>query len=63
MMIQKTISFFYKAQKYTTLGAFHESFSGKSFFVSVSTRFLAVLIFREMQWQIVRLKMVLLFAL
>ena len=63
MMIQKTILFFYKAQKYTTLSAFHGGFSSKSFFVAVFTRFSAVLIFREMQWQIVRLKMVLLFAL
>ena len=31
MIFQKTISFFYKAQKYTTLSAFHESFSHKVF--------------------------------
>ena len=54
---------FYKAQKYTTLSALHEGFSVKSFFVTVFTTFLSVLKFREMQWQIVRLIMVLMFSL
>ena len=57
-----TISFFHKAQKFTTLSAFHESFYFKSF-VAVFTSFSAVLEFREMRRQIFRLKMVLMFSL
>ena len=53
----------YKAQKYTLPSALHEGFSVKSFFVAVFTTFLTVLKFREMQWQIVRLIMVLMFSL
>ena len=63
MTFLETISFFYNAQKSTTLSAFHKSFSVKSFFAAVFTAFLAVLKFREMRWQIARLKLLLMFSL
>ena len=62
-MFQKTIFFFYTAEKYTTLKAFHERFSVKFFFAAVFTTLWAVLELRERRWQIVRLKMVLILKL
>ena len=61
--VLETNLFLYKTQKYTTLGAFHGSLFAQFFFVAVLTTFSALLTFRGMQWQIVRLKMVLMFSL
>ena len=43
--------------------AFHESFFVKLFFEAVFTTFSAVLKFREIRWEIARLKMALMFSL